>query len=298
MTDYRTAYVFEFRIWCTDELGERDHLKVKDLISPICKKGTFALEQAPREDDDLGKGDGLHYQGIISLRNRKNHNALVKGFKDTILKTIRFRPVCNETKERWDQGDNVYWGKDHTILSGPWDIKEYSAPTTTQLDIFNKFELYPWQATVKSLCEKFEMRKINLIWDTTGNAGKSLFLEYLEYNKLAEEVPPFRLMEDIFQWVYGYPGKNCYIFDMPRGMKKDKLGDFYSGIEVIKNGVAYDKRNFPKKVRFNRPIIFVFTNTLPCLDLMSKDRWVIWEISKDKELINITDNLPITEDLI
>ena len=27
---------------------------------------------------------------------------------------------------------------------------------------------------------------------------------------------------------------------MPRGMKKDKLEDFYSGIEVIKNGVAHD----------------------------------------------------------
>jgi hypothetical protein len=65
---------------------------------------------------------------------------------------------------------------------------------------------------------------------------------------------------------------------MPRGMKKDKLGDFYSGIEVIKNGVAYDKRYTAKKIRFNRPRIFVFTNTLPELNLMSKDRWVIWTI--------------------
>jgi hypothetical protein len=73
---------------------------------------------------------------------------------------------------------------------------------------------------------------------------------------------------------------------MPRGMKKDKLGDFYSGIEVIKNGVAYDKRYTAKKIRFGRPNIFVFTNTLPELSLMSKDRWKIWTINDDNELIN------------
>jgi hypothetical protein len=100
----------------------------------------------------------------------------------------------------------------------------------------------------------------------------------MEYEGLAEEIPPFRLMDDIFQWVATRPIKSAYIVDMPRGMKKDKLGDFYSGIEVIKNGVAYDKRYTAKKIRFNRPRIFVFTNTLPELNLMSKDRWVIWTI--------------------
>ena len=70
---------------------------------------------------------------------------------------------------------------------------------------------------------------------------------------------------------------------MPRGMKKDKLGDFYAGIEVIKNGVAYDKRYTAKKTRFDRPRIFVFTNTLPVFELLSKDRWQVWEV-KDKTL--------------
>ena len=32
-------------------------------------------------------------------------------------------------------------------------------------------------------------------------------------------------------------------FDLPRGMKRNKLADLYYGIEAIKNGVAYDKRN-------------------------------------------------------
>jgi hypothetical protein len=89
------------------------------------------------------------------------------------------------------------------------------------------------------------------------------------------------MMDDIFQWVCSRPKKRSYIVDMPRGMKKDRLGDFYSGIEVIKNGVAYDKRYTAKKIRFDRPRIFVFTNTLPNLELMSKDRWEIWKIDED-----------------
>lgn len=69
---------------------------------------------------------------------------------------------------------------------------------------------------------------------------------------------------------------------MPRGMKKDKLGDFYSGIEVIKNGVAYDKRYSAKKIRFDRPRIIVFSNELPNFELMSEDRWKLWTINDNK----------------
>ena len=49
--------------------------------------------------------------------------------------------------------------------------------------------------------------------------------------------------------------KPGYAVDLPRGMNKKGLADFYSGIEVIKKGVAYDKRYSAKKKRFNRPVI-------------------------------------------
>ena len=39
----------------------------------------------------------------------------------------------------------------------------------------------------------------------------------------------------IHTWVCSRPVRKCHIMDMQRGMKKDKLGDLYSGIEVIKN---------------------------------------------------------------
>ena len=75
---------------------------------------------------------------------------------------------------------------------------------------------------------------------------------------------------------------------MPRGMKKDKLADFYAGLEAIKNGVTYDKRYVGKKRRMDRPQIFVFTNMLPAFEFMSLDRWRIHVMQPDKSLIEIT----------
>ena len=146
------------------------------------------------------------------------------------------------------------------------------------MKIFANWSLRPWQQSLINTTSQFCMRSIDLVYDPQGNAGKSLFSEYLESKGDSEEVPPFRLMDDIFQWVCSRPIKKIYIVDMPRGMKKDKLGDFYSGIEVIKNGVAYDKRYSAKKIRFDRPRIIVFSNELPNLDLMSADRWKLWTI--------------------
>lgn len=129
-----------------------------------------------------------------------------------------------------------------------------------------------------------------MIFDAVGNNGKSIFCEWLEYNDLAFEVPPFRLMEDLMQCCMCVPKQKAYLIDMPRAMKKDKLGEFYSGIESLKNGTMYDKRFKFKKRRIDRPQIFVFTNVLPDFELMSKDRWQVYQI-EDRDLVNITENV-------
>jgi hypothetical protein len=141
--------------------------------------------------------------------------------------------------------------------------------------------MYEWQKQIIGMIDHWDGRKIDLIYDKPGCIGKSMISEYLEFNGLAEEIPPYRLMDDIFQWVCSRPIKKAYLVDMPKGMKKDKLGDLYSGLEVIKNGVAYDKRYTAKKIRFDRPRIFVFTNELPQFKLMSLDRWQVWEINRE-----------------
>ena len=255
--------VMDFSYGCKEDT---EYKAIRSWLISNCKKWCFQYEEG-----DTGY---LHYQGRFSLKKKRRIQEL----------KAPFAWHCMPTSDK-NKNNNFYVDKEDTRLAGPWKDTDFTAVDTQQMSMMLKWGLYPWQKKLMEMSSKFCLRSIDLIYDPNGNCGKSLFSEYMEYNNLAEEVPPYRMMDDIFQWVQGRPVKPCYIFDMPRGLKKDNLGDFYSGIEVIKNGVAYDKRNYPKKKRFDRPRIYVFTNTLPNFDLMSKDRWVVWSINKRKELI-------------
>lgn len=247
--------------------NEEEWRAIKAWCMKFCKKWAFQWEEGE-------KSHRLHYQGRFSLKVKKRIQELKAPFAWSL------RPTAKP-----NQGNNFYVVKDETRVAGPWQDTDHTPTETKQMDMMLKWGLYPWQKDLMKKSDEFCLRTIDLIYDPKGNCGKSLFSEYMEYHGLAEEVPPYRMMDDLYQWCYGRPTKKCYIFDMPRGLKKDNLGDFYSGIEVIKNGVAYDKRNYPKKKRFDRPRIFVFTNTLPKFNLMSEDRWRVWSIDSNHELV-------------
>lgn len=251
-----------------------DETELIDSLDGIAKAYVVQLEE--------GDGGYKHYQGRLSLikrRRKQEKHILLKLFKDKPPNYLE--PTTNPEHFK---GSAFYQMKEDTRIAGPWTDKDEKHVLTAQMNIFNSLELRPYQAALVDMAQLFDMRKIDLVYDPIGNIGKSLFSEFLEYKGIAEEIPPFRLMDDIFQWVCSRPIKRCYIVDMPRGMKKDRLGDFYSGIEVIKNGVAYDKRYNAKKVRFDRPRMFVFTNELPQFSLMSKDRWNVWAVNEKYEL--------------
>lgn len=274
---YTTACaVYEFRY----SANEWTYHDVIQNITPFAKHYVFQLE----------KGDSgyLHFQGRLSLIKKRRQPEIVSVWNESKFNTPNFiKPTIGEEFKKcgYKLDSAFYQLKEDTKVDGPWtDKDEKPAPLTEQLKLFLSWKLRPYQQSLVDMIY-FNMRYINIIYDTTGNCGKSIFAEYLEYQGLAEEVPPYRLMDDIFQWVYCRPKKRCYLFDLPRGMKKDKLADLYSGIEVIKNGVCYDKRHFAKKERMTRPTIFVFTNTLPVLSLMSQDRWKVWSINSDFELV-------------
>ena len=243
-----------------------EYKAIKMWLIDNCKKFCFQWEEG-----DTGY---LHYQGRFSLKKKRRIQEVKAPF------TWHLSPTSKENTT-----NDFYVNKEDTRKAGPWRDTDHTPTETRQMELMKSWGLYPWQKSLLDKSSNFCLRTIDLIYDPSGNCGKSMFSEYMEYSGLAEEVPPYRMMDDLYQWVYGRPTKQCYIFDMPRGLKKDNLGDFYSGIEVIKNVVAFDKRNYPKKKRFDRPRIYVFTNTLPKFNLMSKDRWKVWTIDNDKELI-------------
>ena len=281
--DKNVKTVFEIRM---NKDNFENALEVKEILKRFSKKFVFQLER--------GDSGYLHWQGRMSLIKRRRTCELKKFLREqNVLNLFNYiAPTTNieHTKTAF------YCMKEDTRIEGPYKDTDIDQPITKQLQIILNSELRPWQQSIIDETKKFCMRSIDLIFDPEGNNGKSLLCDYLEYKDNCEAVPPYRLMDDLYQWVCNCGGKRLFIFDLPRGMKKDKLGDLYSGIEVIKNGVAYDKRYKNNKIKFDRPRIIVFTNVLPCLELMTKDRWKIWTIENNElKAYPINDTLYLDE---
>lgn len=242
------------------------------LLNEWCKKWVFQQEK--------GETTGfLHWQGRVSLMKKKRESEIVK--------QIPIPGRWSITSEKVHQGQNFnYVMKADTRVDGPWSDQDFSEPPplTRQLKKFMTDDMRPWQKTLKDLLTEEDDRSIKLIIDKIGNSGKSIFSEYLEYEGIAYEIPPFRLMEDIMQCAMSIKSQKCYIIDMPRALKKDKLSEFYSGLECLKNGVCYDKRYSFKKRRMDRPQVCVFTNVEPCWHYMSMDRWEIYDMTPEFSL--------------
>ena len=247
-----------------------------------CKKWVFQLEK--------GESGTPHFQARIHLIQKKTMAGLLTDFKQG-------NGPINEIGGRWSvtsgavhAGNKFNYVQKSDRVAGPWRDTDWVEPPvlTRQLRTFLSHTQYDWQKTVEDWTTQVDDRSIKVIYDTWGNAGKSVFSEYLEYIGRAFELPPMRAMEDIMQFCFSFPAQKVYLIDMPRGMKKDKLGEFYAGLECLKNGVCYDKRYAGKKRRFDRPQIIVFTNCIPKLELMTKDRWEIFSMGQDHALSDIT----------
>lgn len=184
-----------------------------------------------------------------------------------------------------------YVMKEDTRVEGPWsdELKlDPPAVMTDQLAEFLRFvnegKLHAWQNQMLQELQKKDFRTIHHIYDPIGFSGKSIFCEYLAYLKVAHEMPMFKDMQDLIAFAFSFSVKPAYVVDMPRGLDKRKLADFYSGIECLKNGFIFDKRFSGRMKRFNRPQVCTFGNAWPDVRLLSQDRWKLWQMQPDKSL--------------
>lgn len=232
-----------------------------------CKKWVFQLEKG-----DTGY---VHFQGRFSLMKKRRKSELVHILQQVEeLKTTWLSPevTTNDT--------DFYETKEDTRIEGPWrDVdKERYIPRQCR-EIMDK--LRPWQKQIQDDCGKWNVRKINLIYDPVGNIGKSTFVGLLGSQGLAQQLPVINDYRDLLAICCDMPTANMYLIDMPRAIKKDKLGGLYSGIESIKSGFAFDTRYRYREKYFDSPNIWVFTNILPAMECLSTDRWIIWQVDEE-----------------
>lgn len=237
--------------------------ELKDWLKDLCKKWVFQLER--------GESGYEHYQGRLSLK--------VKARLDTLLKKCKWKEIHLSQTSSQNSGNDFYVTKEDTRIDGPWssEDKEKFIPW----DVEEITELRPWQQIVFDSHDQKVKRIVNVIIDTKGNNGKTTLIRCMCVHGYAKSPPFCNDFKDLMRMVCDMGDTNCYLIDMPRAINKEKLYQFYAGIEKIKDGYAYDDRyKFTEKF-FNPPVVWVFTNKCPELNLLSKDRWRLWTIEDD-----------------
>lgn len=130
-------------------------------------------------------------------------------------------------------------------------------------------------------------RKVTWIYDKVGNAGKTKLARYLmltEPNKwfMCKDLGTSRDGATVITNALdsGWTGHGM-ILDLPR--QAENHSRMYSYIEEIKDGVVTAQKYQGSTRVFNIPHLIVFSNWMPMLNKLSRDRWDIRELKKDKK---------------
>lgn len=261
--------VFDF----TAKASTNDKNSIIDSLNKHCKAWVFQLER--------GDGGYEHFQGRFSLKIKaRKGNRL--GFKD-----CKYSPTNNETVAN---NNFDYVMKEETRTDGPWSDKDTSEYIPRQYR--GKMDtLKPFQNTIKEYCDIFNDRIINLVYCPEGGSGKSTIAHLMRLFNSGIVLPPLNDADKlVFSCCDILMAKNIrksipIFIDLPRAMNKERLYGLYSAIEIIKSGYVYDTRNRYREWNFDSPVIWVFTNTEPEFNMLSKDRWQVYTINTTEELV-------------
>lgn len=227
-----------------------DLIAVKEPISYM-----FQLEK--------GKEGTEHYQGVFSFKNAISFDSI-----RALDKHIHWE-VCKSLKKAI-----VYCSKSDTRVSGPW-CKGMQAP-------INKApKPRGWQVELmKMLDEEPNDRSVFWLYEKEGNVGKTTFGKYLEDYGLGAYYPSAKKSDIVFDIANnGCPRIIC--IDIARNHENAYVS--WDLIEELKNGRLFSTKYKSCRVRFNPPHVVVFCNQPPPNESkLSKDRWQIYHIEKDR----------------
>lgn len=267
---HHAIFLWDFTLW-----SEIDHTLVIKALREIGKKWSFQQERSAE-----GR---LHYQGKVSLHKRKRFNEMLALVRPTPLCSAHWSPSSTNSGASFS-----YVTKLDTRAAGPWhDTDEPVEPFIMPDDIKEIAMLRPWQTAVTTwaLWPIYERRKIAVIVDLIGGIGKTTMKRWLQCNHRdhVQVIPPLSDPKDMAQFIMSTrrPNIRCYIVDIPRACTDPKvLARLYGGLETIKDGSCYDTRYKGREMVFTPPRVLVFTNTIPDIKWMSKDRWIATQVEE------------------
>lgn len=257
------------RNWCFTYNNHTSEIfsSISSKCSSICDRYVFQEEK--------GQSGTIHLQGYMRFKrkcrpfthfkDRNFHWEITRSPEASIT-------YCSSEDKRLPGGKIVSFGIPKLELVNVKTIKPE--------------HFYEWQTQVWELLDNQQERSILWVFEAKGNTGKSSLVKYLCVHKhaiiLSGKASDIKYgVVKYFELNKRYP--TLITIDVPR-TRKEFLQ--YSAIEELKNGCFFSGKYEGGMCIFNCPKIVCFSNSLPDLKAMSRDRWQIYNIV-DKKLIKV-----------
>lgn len=258
MTSQLVTWDFTLKVGDDDELDS-----LKTFLSDLCKKWCFQQERG----DETGY---LHWQGRISLKVKLRLHGLKNLFDNEGWHSVHLSPTSITNRD-----NTFYVMKEDTRVAGPWrDATHIDLPSD-----YLHFTMLPWMQQVEASLHVRDWTYINILYDPeVEGLRKSSYMGYCMGRKVATYVPVCKDAKDICQYVCFSGPCQAYFFNINKGGIQSQA--LYDGIESIKDGMVYDTRYGRPPLLMNRPVIWVFCNTLPPYTALSPRKWKVWHYNK------------------
>lgn len=271
------VYRFDFRITLgPDEKTVMSGLegyrgRVVDCVSDIGEDYVFQLE--------LGKEGNYHFQGYLKVKTKVRCGTLTHDFLSAWPgHSVHVAPMSRDGEKALTS----YVMKKDTHVAGPWGKRKIY----TGADLKHQIQFYPWQKDVwAAIAKDPDDRTINWICDPAGNNGKSMLCKKIWFEKQCTALT-WSTSANLCNLIYKSPVATIYCFDLSRAKPQDISGnDIYSVMEQLKNGVIVNTKYETGQKLFDPPHVWVMSNYPPKFSALTPDRWKVWTINEQKELV-------------
>jgi hypothetical protein len=211
-----------------------------------------------------------HYQCYVNLKTKKRQVEVCKMFNNQGFNGADIKVASSSGKETLKS----YCMKKESRLDGPWADK----PIYLGRDLIKG--LRPWQKSIVELIDKTpHKRKIHWFYDKDGGKGKSSIAKYLYFHHKILTLSIGKA-SDLLNLVFKLAGKPMYIFDISRTVPKGLMYEIFMALESVKNGYFVNTKYDTGVCCMEIPHVIVFSNYLPDMTALSKDRWNIIDMSQ------------------
>jgi len=152
--------------------------------------------------------------------------------------------------------------------------------------------LKPWQQTIIRELNNPTERQVIWVFGKRGSEGKTWMQIYLEKVFGPHRVHLGTLTNKADNMCYALSReslvfKDIFLFNIARSdAHMCTKSDAYAVMEGIKDGYYFSSKYVSTRIQFKTPnTVIVFANTPPDQERLSKDRWIIYEITKELHLV-------------